>query len=72
MISLRQACLPTGRLRLTNEISKCKIIKEKSNPLCILLKNNSSRYNFLSKITRTDVALSLNSQNAQRVKVINL
>jgi hypothetical protein len=37
------------------------------NLLCILLKNNSSRYNFLSKITRTDVALSLNSQNAQRV-----
>jgi len=34
----------------------------------ILLKNNSSRYNFLSKITRTDVALGLNSQNAQRVK----
>jgi len=38
----------------------------------ILLKNNSSRYNFLSKITRTDVALSLNSQNAQRVKIKKL
>ncbi len=32
-----------------------------------LFKNNRSRYNFLSKITRTDILVCLKNQNAQRV-----